>query len=1159
MPQASNGRIRGILGVVVLMAAAGCGNSNSSPGAPRSTARQAETAAADFMVAAVTEPITAHPGNSLASEVTVCNQGLGSGSTQVALFLTSDPASPMPPPPDSTTTLLLKSANTELLQPGQCQTLAMSGPSTGQENGEYHLAAVADPDHSQPESDEDNNARFSNPFVISEMADLVVTKVTGPVSATMGQQITTHVTMCNRGTDWGTWAWMWVAVYLSPTPTVSLPVPPTAVFLGASNLYHSYPALCEELAISGPVSVDTAGPWFLVAVADKDNTQPELFEDNNVLVSSRPIGVGLLPDFVVTAVTAPPSARSGPFAASVTVCNQGTQGGSTQVEVHGTRVQDSSSPAPTLSLGTVSTDFLSPGQCQTQPVSTWLRTVTGTYTLEAVADPGHTTPELIEDNNSKQGDRFSLGLRPDFVVAAVSGPPSVLPGDSFTASVTVCNQGTQSGSTSVSAYLSTDEVITPHAQTPPPFGVDRRVGTQPTDVLAPGRCQALSIQSSALGPTGVSYLGAVVDPDQSTPELSEDNNARTGHRISLGLRPDFVVTAVIGPENLISSVATFDTKVTVCNQGTVGGNTLVSVYKSWGEHLSVADPNVNWIGQATWAGDLYSRYLWPGECETQLVHCSFSGEDGLYFLGAIADPDRTTPELLEDNNSFTAGHLSTFWGPDFVVTQVTGPASVLPGQPFTAQVSVCNRGSFHGTTQVDLLLSSDNLLMSPEPFLPEAQGVIAGSSAQLPLEEDECQTIAVPSVASVPAAGAYFLQAVAHPDPNGWEKRQDNSAKVGSRIGIGQGPDFVVTQVSGPASTAPGAFTASVRVCNQGTVAGVSQIDLYVSPDQQTLPPVPGLSPLAQGRLVGSMSSGSLAPGACQTLPVQGQSGGAEGAFYLGAVASADGLGPPELIPDNNALIGSRMGIGWQPDFVVTAVSGPPSVLQGGQLTATATVCNQGTVAGSTRVDLFVSPDTRVSQPVSSLPPRDRDLLLGTGNTDPLSPGQCQAVSVSGAAAMPTDGAYYLGAVANLDLRPELIRDNDSLVGSRIGIGSAPDFVVTAVTGPASLPPDASLTAAVSVCNQGTLARSASVTLILSEDDIVEGLYSSLPWEPQDFYMGDGNTAVLEPGQCQPLEIQGHLWDATPGGFLGAFVYSDQPELIKDNNGKIGTPITVTF
>ncbi|WP_224367640.1 hypothetical protein [Hyalangium versicolor] len=178
----------------------------------------------------------------------------------------------------------------------------------------------------------------------------------------------------------------------------------------------------------------------------------------------------------------PPSTSLGPFNGSVTVCNQGTVGGSTEVEVHATWEQGGSS-SPSLPIATLSIGFLPPGQCQTQPVRGWLRGVAaGVYVLGAVADPGHTTPELQEDNNSKVDGRFGLGVRPDFVVTEVSGPPSTIPG-SFIAAVTVCNSGTAPGKTQVDLYASPTPGLLPPMPGLSPLAHARLVGSMPSNSL----------------------------------------------------------------------------------------------------------------------------------------------------------------------------------------------------------------------------------------------------------------------------------------------------------------------------------------------------------------------------------------------------------------------------------------------------------------------------------------------------------------------------------------------------------------------------------------------------------------------------------------------------------------------------------------------------
>src|SRR3954454_7903752 len=98
--------------------------------------------------------------------------------------------------------------------------------------------------------------------------------------------------------------------------------------------------------------------------------------------------------------------------------------------------------------------------------------------------------------------------------------------------------------------------------------------------------------------------------------------------------------------------------------------------------------------------------------------------------------------------------------------------------------------------------------------------------------------------------------------------------------------------------------------------------------------------------------------------------------------------------------------------------------------------------------------------PVSPSP----DFFVGYVSTPNLNPGQCQALTVQGNPWVPTEGAYYLGAVVDPPgSLPELIKDNNTKAGSRIGIGSKPDFVVSSVTGPASAQLGNQITATVTV------------------------------------------------------------------------------------------------
>jgi len=178
--------------------------------------------------------------------------------------------------------------------------------------------------------------------------------------------------------------------------------------------------------------------------------------------------------------------------------------------------------------------------------------------------------------------------------------------------------------------------------------------------------------------------------------------------------------------------------------------------------------------------------------------------------------------------------------PDFVITQVQPPASVLRGSAFEVSVTVCNRGTGGGSTPVDLVLSADSILSVSRTQLAGFDALVGGGAFSL--APGVCETRLLPASANPPGSdGAWFVGAIADVWNSVPELNETNNRLVTGPIGIGLGPDFVVRQVKGPASAARGAsFTASVTVCNQGTAAGAAPVELVLSADSTiaaVLPP----------------------------------------------------------------------------------------------------------------------------------------------------------------------------------------------------------------------------------------------------------------------------------------------------------------------------------
>ncbi|WP_304988523.1 CARDB domain-containing protein, partial [Corallococcus sp. CA053C] len=340
------------------------------------------------------------------------------------------------------------------------------------------------------------------------------------------------------------------------------------------------------------------------------------------------------------------------------------------------------------------------------------------------------------------------------------------------------------------------------------------------------------------------------------------------------------------------------------------------------------------------------------------------------------------------------------------------------------------------------------------------------------------------------------------------------AVEVGAtRQGVVSGPDFIVSAVTGPASATSGQqISVSVTVCNQGTVGGSAPVEVYLSADATITPNGPtGPSP---DFFVGYAGSPYLNAGQCQVLTVSGPAyASTEGAYYLGAVVDPQNS-LSELIENNNTLTGSRIGVGNRPDFIVSAVTGPASATSGQQISVSVTVCNQGTVGGSAPVEVYLSADATITPngPTGPSP----DFFVGYAGSPYLNAGQCQALTVLGPAYASTEGAYYLGAVVDpQNSLSELIENNNTLTGSRIGVGNRPDFIVSAVTGPASATSGQQISVSVTVCNQGTVGGSAPVEVYLSADATIT---PNGPTGPSpDFFVGYAGSPYLNAGQCQVL------------------------------------------
>ncbi|QRN93610.1 hypothetical protein JRI60_31095 [Archangium violaceum] len=978
---------------------------------------------------------------------------------------------------------------------------------------------------------------------LSGSPDFFIKQVSGASIAAPGNLFRTSITVCNRGSESG-----------HPDSVDFVLSQDALIVPGQDTVIGSFwpraslvPGECATQEARLPASV-AEGNWFLGAIADPQGSSAELDEGNNTLAGGQVV-VGSKPDFVVQSVSGPASTLTGKtLTANVTVCNQGTVADSAVVGLF--LSSDAVITEADLSLrGSAFTNTLYPGQCIPLPLRGTVPPVaTGAWYLGASVDLGNMKQELLETNNGR-GTLMGVGSRPDLTITAIKGTPQKVALDTpFTVDVTVCNSGTTSFSstTPVELFLSQDALLSKDQ--------DFLVGATSVGALSAGACTTVPLKGNAIIPEasrGELHLGAVVDSSNTVLELIESNNAFVAGTLGVGKAPDFVVTRVKGPAfaKMGTSLTAY---VTVCNQGTAEGSTEVDLHLSKDAAILPAAP-------VTGDGDLFlaraaTQPLTPEQCQTvpvtAPVSLPYSEGDGEYHLGAIVDPLNTQAELLENNNTRAGDGVGIGDGPDFVVQSVSAPSSITYGQVFSATVTVCNQGNTSGSAFVEL-----SLLSEPDPFSMSSWGTYLGGVYAASLAEDQC----APFTFSAPVylgEGAWHLVAVVDSSNQMQELFESNNVHVEGLVGVGSRPDFVVSKVSGPSGVKPGeSFSTAVTVCNRGTTSGATSVSLLLSSDADLA------SPGGSRVIVKETGVDPMDPGACTEVEMTGNASLPEGTYYLGAIADRSNS-VTELIETNNAFVGGQMGLGSRPDFIVTKVSGPGSARPGDSFSVSVTVCNPGNLEASTDVSLLLSRNEVLSVP--GTPDEEGDVFVGSAPVEPLGPGVCRELTVEAnvpAALNLPVGEYRLGAVIDpMQLQAEFIENNNVSAGIVVGVGDAPDFVVTAVRGDPSAMQSQNFTASVTVCNQGTAAGDGEVMLVLSSD---KDISMPQPYGGPDPFAGWMPLGMIPAGQCATRSVTAYASSSLTDGawYLGAIVdpYNSQVELFERNNTHAGDLMGIGF
>jgi len=474
------------------------------------------------------------------------------------------------------------------------------------------------------------------------------------------------------------------------------------------------------------------------------------------------------------------------------------------------------------------------------------------------------------------------------------------------------------------------------------------------------------------------------------------------------------------------------------------------------------------------------------------------------------------------------GAVATSGKPDLWVSSVAGPSSATSGSGYFVTVTACNQGAGRVDSQVKLYLSEDSSISSED--------TLVGSTPTGLLHPKQCATLHVQTRGPVQVSeGLWYLGALIDAEDTVSEVSETNNSRLGTRMAIGSGAELVVSRVSAPGSVSPSArFETEVEVCNAGTASALADVEVYVSEDTALTD---------EDLKVGSGSAGLLREGQCRTLKIPSTAGAPRGQWYVAAwVDRAEAV--PELVEGNNTQLGERTVVDDGPDFTVAEVSGPASLPSRSSepMTFTATVCNRGNVTAAAQVEAYLSADSVLTA---------ADVLVGSAQVEELAPGQCAPVSIRGAASV-SSGLWHVTAwVDRANAVPERVEGNNTRFGSRVPAGSAPDLVVSEVTGPVSVAVAQPVKATATVCNPGTAASpAAAVSFFLSLDASITA---------SDAMLGSTSVPELQAGACASVELTGRAQVEEGSWYVGAAVDGDHRvvELSESNNARAGRVLGV--
>jgi hypothetical protein len=389
-----------------------------------------------------------------------------------------------------------------------------------------------------------------------------------------------------------------------------------------------------------------------------------------------------------------------------------------------------------------------------------------------------------EEEDSGDSEAAIAGPAPDYVVSALGDPPAAAtPGATFSAGVTVVNQGTAAATAASTTryFLSLDTVV----------GGDRAfAATTAVPALAVGASdtQTVSLVIPS-APAGAYHVIACADRNAVIPELDNKNNCRASAATVSLVSADLVVDALSDPPLLTVPNTAFQITDTTRNAGTApAGASKVAYFLST---TPVREVGARRLQPARALGAVAAGATSTGSVTTFVPILPL----GTYYLIACADIEKRVVEADEQNNCRAATGTLSIRAADLAVTALgEPPAAAIAGDVVDLAATTTNIGNLPASfSSTRFFLSLD---VQPGGDLPVVGGQLVPSLA-------EGQASAATTRIGIPdttPTGSYYLLACADASSRIAERSEENCRASSGQVAVTQvaaAPALVTVQLLG--------------------------------------------------------------------------------------------------------------------------------------------------------------------------------------------------------------------------------------------------------------------------------------------------------------------------------------------------------------------------